>query len=65
MSGLSWLHKIVSRQRFVLQVDMESTEREKKWALYLNFQLDGHDKDFKITLQEAYGTAGINNIFSL
>ena len=61
-SGNDYLNDITSQAQYVLRIDMEDFENEKRFADYSNFAVDSERNKYKLSLGTYSGTAGKNNI---
>ena len=57
-SGNDYLHDITSGQQYVLRIDMEDFENERRYAVYSNFSIASERDKYTLSLGEYNGTAG-------
>lgn len=57
--GLVQLEEIVSQGRYILRIDLEDWDGEKRFAKYRNFNIGNTDEKYKLTASVYSGDAGM------
>ena len=63
--GLVQLEEIVSQGRYILRIDLEDWDGEKRFATYRKFNIGNTDEKYKLTASVYSGDAGITLEYSV